>query len=166
MADAFDIDVLRSTDTEELAILHPVTGEPTTWIWTLAGPSHPASIEQSDRLARENLRTQRLREQAVVNRKKWTEPEVTPEENRRENANLFAARVVGWTPARINGQDYPFSRENCAKLLLDPAYGRVFIQIAEYFQSERSFTQRSATSSQTSQSVNSDSNAQQSREAE
>lgn len=153
--DAFDIDELRATDTDDLAINHPVTNAPTSWVWTLAGPGHPRSIEAANTQAREGLRLQRLREQAIVNRKKWTEPERSPDQMREENAKSFAARVLGWTPARINGQDYPFSSENVTKLLLDPAYGRVYLQLLEYFGADDSFTKRSATTSLASPSATS-----------
>jgi hypothetical protein len=139
----FNIDELRSTETDELPIVHPATGQPTTWVWTLAGPGHPKTIEQSERQARDALRLQRQREQAIVNRKKWIEPERSPDEIRDENARSFAARVLGWTPARINGDDYPFSQENAVKLLLEPAYGRIYVQLLEHFTADASFTQRS-----------------------
>lgn len=145
MPDAFDIDDLRATDTDDLAIVHPVTGKPTSWVWTLAGPAHPDTIAQANRSTREMLKTQRMKENAATNRKKWIEPERTPEEVRRENAESFAARVLGWTPARINKEDYPFSKENVVRLLLDPAYGRIYAQLLEYFSSDDSFTNRSAT---------------------
>jgi len=141
--DAFDIDELRSTDTDELAIVHPATGKPTPWVWTLAGPGHPTTIEQANRAARQSLHTAKLKEQAAVNRKKWIEPERDPDEVREENARSFAARVLGWTPARINQADYPFSVENVTKLLLDPAYGRVYVQLLEYFGADDSFMARS-----------------------
>lgn len=140
----FDIGDLRSTDTAKLAIVNPATGQPTTWEWELAGPGHPASIAQSDRQAKENLHTEKLKEQARVNRKKWIQPEPTPEEVREKNALFFAERVLGWSPVRLNGEDYPFSRENCVKLLLDPTYGRIYSQIAEYFAADDSFTDGSA----------------------
>lgn len=150
--EAFDIDELRSTDSEEVAIVHPITGAPTTWKWTLAGPGHPKSIEVANKAARETLRIERLRDQAQVNRRKWVEPEKTPDENRRANATSFAARVLGWTPARINKADYPFSEENAVNLLLDPAYGRIYVQLLEHFVSDASFTRRSATTSSDSPS--------------
>lgn len=154
--DSFDLDDLRSTATDELAIVHPKTGEVTTWIWTLAGPGHPRSIEAANISAREALRVQRLREQAVVNRKKWIEPDRTPDEMRRENAESFAIRVLDWTPVKLSGNDYPYSRENVVKLLLDPSFGKIYLQLLEYFNSDESFTKRSAQPSPTSPSVNSD----------
>ena len=77
--DAFDLSDLKSTETDELAIVHPLTGAPTTWVWTLAGPGHPKSIESANIAARDALRLTRLREQAVVNRRKWVEPDRTPD---------------------------------------------------------------------------------------
>lgn len=143
--DAFDIDELRATETDEMAIVHPGTGAPTSWVWTLAGPGHPRAVEQSDRIAREALRRSKLQQQAQINRKKYIEPEKTPDEQRRENAEYFSERVLGWTAARIGGEDYPFSRENCVKLLMDPVFARVYGQLAEHFAADDSFTKRSAT---------------------
>jgi hypothetical protein len=102
------------------------------------------TIAQSDRQAREVLRTARQKEQAAVNRKKWIEPERSPDDVREENVRLFGERVLGWTPVRLDGADYPFSQENVRKLLLDPAYGRVYNQLAQHFAADDSFTKRSA----------------------
>jgi hypothetical protein len=154
--DAFDLSDLKSTETDELAIVHPLTGAPTTWVWTLAGPGHPKSIESANIAARDALRLTRLREQAVVNRRKWVEPDRTPDDMRRENAESFATRVLGWTPIKLNGNDYPYTRENVVGLLLDPSFGKVYLQLLEYFNSDESFTKRSATTSQTSPSASSD----------
>jgi hypothetical protein len=150
--EAFDIGELKSTDTADVAINSPRDGTPTTWIWTLAGPGHPRSIEASNIAARDALRLQRAREQAIVNRRKWIEPERTPDEMRLENVKSFAMRVLGWTPARINGEDYPFSQENVVSLLVDPSFGKIYLQLLEYFTSDESFTDRSATTSPTTQS--------------
>jgi hypothetical protein len=61
-------------------------------------------------------------------------------------------RVLGWTPAKINGADYPFSQENCVALLVDPSFGNVYLQLLEYFTADDAFTNRSATISPTTQS--------------
>jgi len=153
---SFDLDELKSTDTAELAIVHPVSNQPTTWIWTLAGPGHPKSVEAANKAARESLRIARLREQAQANRKKWIEPERTPDEMRRENAEAFAVRVLEWTPVKMNGADFPCSQEAVVKLLLDPSFGKVYTQLLEYFASDDSFTKHSAITSSSSQSVSSD----------
>jgi hypothetical protein len=153
---SFDLDDLRSTDVAELAIVHPKTGEATTWIWTLAGPGHPRTIEAANISAREAMRVQRLREQAMVNRRKWIEPERTPDEMRRENAESFAIRVLDWTPVKLTGNDYPYSRENVVKLLLNPSFGKIYLQLLEYFNSDESFTKHSEMNSPTSPSASSD----------
>jgi hypothetical protein len=152
MTEPFDIDEIESAETGELAIVHPATGEPTTWVWTLAGPGHPKAVEAANIAAREGLRIARLREQAQANRKKWIEPERSPDEMRLDNAKSFAIRVLGWTPVRMNGADYAYSQENVIKLLLNPAYGRIYTQLLDYFTSDESFTKRSATISPDSQS--------------
>ena len=152
----FDIDQLRTTATDEVAIVHPVTGLATTWVWTLAGPGHPASIDAANHAARDALRLARAREQARVNGKKWVEPERTPEEIRKENAESFSKRVLAWTPVKLSGADYPFNQKNVMDLLLDPSFGRIYLQLLEYFNADDSFTKRSAMTSPTTQSVSSD----------
>ena len=152
MTEPFDISEIESAETGELAIVHPSTGEPTTWVWTLAGPGHPKAIEAANVAAREQLRINRLRDQAQANRRKWIEPDRSPDEMRLDNAKSFAIRVLGWTPVRMNGEDYTYSQENVIKLLLNPAYGRIYTQLLEYFTSDESFTKRSATISPDSRS--------------
>lgn len=153
--DVFDLNDLRLEDTGQMNVLHPKTGEPTNWVWTLAGPGHPASIEAQNEASKETLRITRLREQAAVNRRRWVEPERDPEEIKRDNALAVARRVLGWTPIKINKEDYPFSRENTMRLLLDPAFGKIYLQVLEYFNADDSFTKRSATVSQPSLSESS-----------
>jgi len=143
MSDAFDIDELRSSDTAELNMVKPSDGTLSGWVWTLAGPGHPATIEQANQAARQSLRIAKKKEEAAVSRKKWIEPDRTPDEVREENARAFAARVLGWTPATIKGEIYPFSTENVVKLLLDPNCGRVYVQLLEYFGADDSFMARS-----------------------
>ncbi len=155
MTDAFDIDDLKSTETDELAIVHPRTGAPTTWIWTLAGPGHPATVEMNNRNNREAQATQRKRELAASNGKAWIPPERSADETREETARSFAGRVLGWTPARINGADYPFSAENVVKLLLDPNYDRIYLQLIQFFRADASFTKASVEGSPPSPSENS-----------
>lgn len=146
----FDIDEIKALDTAEVAVVHPFSGLPTTWIWTLAGPGHPKSIEASNIVLRDMLRTQRMREQAQANRKKWIEPDRSPDETRLENVKSFALRVLGWTPCRINGADYPYSFDNVVALLMNQAYNKLYAQLLEYFTSDEGFTKPSATTSPTS----------------
>ena len=152
MSEPFDIDEVKAMDTAEVAINHPSSGLPTTWIWTLAGPGHPKTVEASNIALREMLRVQKLKDQAQANRKKWTEPDRSPEDVRLENIKSFAMRVLGWTPARIGGADYPYSNENVIELLKNRAYDKLYTQLLEYFTSDESFTKPSATTSPNSQS--------------
>ena len=142
---AFDVADLQSTDTAELAIVHPATGQPTTWVWTLAGPGHPATLAQSDRLARTALKAAAMKEQATVNRKKWHEDVREPADVRAENVRFYAERVLGWSPVRFNGQDFPYSRESCIAFLANPQNDKIYGQLTAYFQADDSFTKRSAT---------------------
>jgi hypothetical protein len=150
MSEPFDIDEIKALDTAEVAVVHPFSGLPTTWIWTLAGPGHPKAIAASNNALREMLRVQKLKDQAQANRKKWIEPDRSPEEVRLDNVKSFALRVLGWTPAKINGADYPYSYENVVELLNNQAFTKLYTQLLEYFTSDESFTKPSATTSPTS----------------
>jgi hypothetical protein len=141
----FDIGTLQTTVTADLPIVHPVTGNPTNWIWTLAGPSHPKTVEASNIAARDALNLQRQREQAIANRRKWVEPDKSPDQMRAENARSFALRVLDWTPVKMNGAEYPYSNENVIALLLNPAYGKIYNQLLDYFNSDESFMEPSET---------------------
>lgn len=145
MSELFDISTFQDADTAEMVVNHPRTGEPTTWKITFAGPGHPATVALADRIARKNAKDAREKEMARVNGRKWRGEDVPVEQRRRENAEHFAARMISWTPVRINGEDYPFTPENAVKLLLDPNYGRLFTQIVEFLADEDAFSKSSAT---------------------
>jgi hypothetical protein len=143
--DLFDIDDFATADTAEMVVAHPITGEPTSWRITFAGPGHPKTVKQTDRLARQTMRESRDQEMARVNGRKWKGEERTPDENRRRNAEFFAERMLGWTPVRINGADLPFSEETAVKLLMDPKYLKFYQQVLNFLADERSFTKASAS---------------------
>ena len=90
------------------------------------------------------MRESREQEMARVNGKKWKGEERTPEENRRRNAEFFAERMLGWTPVRINGEDFPFSQENSVKLLVDPKYVSFYQQVMSFLADEKSFMKKVA----------------------
>jgi hypothetical protein len=146
---AFDLEALKAADTATMTVLHPLTGEPTTWQITFAGPAHPKAIALSNRLARKRLGDERLREQAAANGRKWKAAERLPEEIREENVRIVAERMLGWTPVRINGADLPFTEEAAVRLLLDPAYGRIYDQVLEFLGADDSFLSRPAEASST-----------------
>jgi hypothetical protein len=140
----FDIGIFETQDVGHLTMVHPLTGAPTTWIWTVAGPGHATTVAQGERIARRVLREAREKEEARVNGKKWHGENKDPSQIKRENAEFFADRLLGWTHVRFGAEDYPFSRENAISLLLNPKMGLLYNQVAEYFRNDESFMKRSA----------------------
>lgn len=139
---SFSLDDFASADTATMTVT--VNGRATDWDWTFAGPGHPKSVAQSDRLAREELKRQRSLQQARANGKKWTAPEETPDELRRENVANVVERLVGWSPVKIDGKDFAFTPENATMLLADPKRVGLLTQALEFLADENSFTRRSA----------------------
>jgi hypothetical protein len=133
----------NAADEADMAIV--VNGKITTWIWTFAGPGHPKTVDQSNRIARERLHRDRQQEQARVNGKKWVAPEETVDETRARNVQQIVERLIRWSPVKINGEDYPFTPENATKLLSDHAKVGLYIQSLEFLAADNSFTPRSET---------------------
>jgi hypothetical protein len=140
--DDFDLSDLDSADTAEMEV--KAGGKETGWKLIFAGPGHPRTIEQADRLARERLRRERAQEQARVNNKKWTPPEESVDAVRERNIGFVVERIVGWTPVKIGGEPYPFSPDNARKLLSDPKKCAVLAQAIEFLSDDAAFTTRSA----------------------
>jgi hypothetical protein len=136
---------LDSLADAEIATLNLVIGgTPSGWLWHFAGPGHPKYLTQQNRVSRERLHKDRLIEQARVNGKKWVAPEETPEGVREGNVVYVIERLVGWSPIRIDGQDFPFTEDNARKILADPKRLNVLTQALEFLSADSSFTQRSA----------------------
>ncbi|PWJ80645.1 hypothetical protein C7441_112187 [Pseudaminobacter salicylatoxidans] len=143
--DEFDLTELDAAD-EDVMVVKRNDGTETGWKWTFAGPGHPKTIEQSNRLARERLRREKEQEQAQVNGKKWKAPDETPNEVLERNVRLVVERLLGWSPIKMNGQDHPFSPENAKALLTDRRKGTLLIQSLEFLGDDAAFTQRSENS--------------------
>lgn len=139
---AFDLSDLDASDTAVMEIY--ANGKPTNWLWEFAGPGHPKTIEQSNRIAKERLRKEREIEQAQVNGRKYKPAEETVDEALSRNVQLVVDRLLGWSPIKMDGKDYPFSPENAKALLLDRRKGQLLVQALEFLGDERSFTPRSA----------------------
>lgn len=139
-----DIDNINAVDQAEMTVVY--NGQPLDWTWTFAGPGHEKTIAQNNRIAREQLARDRLKEQAATNGKRWKAPEVTPEERRADNVRYVLERLLGWSPVTMAGADYPFSEENARKVLSDPKKAWLYQQALEFLQDDNSFTGRSATS--------------------
>jgi hypothetical protein len=114
---------------------------------TFAGPGHPKTIELADHRARQQLREEKAKEQARVNGRKWKAEEKTPADQRAENVEWIADRIVGWSPVRINGEDLPYSRENAIKVLADPKKGWFFRQCLDFLLAEENFMKSFAKAS-------------------
>lgn len=117
---------LDASETSRMTVL--IGGKPSSWVWVFAGPGHPKTVEQNNRLSRERLHRQALMEQAQVNGKKWKAEEETVDEARLRNVDWIVGRLVDWTPVKIDGELYAFSAENARKLLLDPKKASLFTQ--------------------------------------
>lgn len=139
----FELSDFAAADTADMTVT--VSGKLTTWVWTFAGPGHPKSVEQSNRLSRERLHDDRLKESARVNGKKWKPTEQSVDETREKNIAYVIERLVGWSPVKIGGADYPFNAENARQLLIDPSRIGLLTQALEFISDDNAFTQRSAT---------------------
>lgn len=113
------------------------------WTWEFSGPGHPKTIEQRDKANRKLLHKERLQQQAIVNGKKWVEPEKDPAIERENNVQFVAGRLIDWSPISFAGKPYPFSEENARKLLLDPNYEWLLSQAVNFLVDDNSFTKRS-----------------------
>jgi len=138
----FSLSDFDSADTSSMTV--EVNGKLTNWVWTFAGPGHPQTVEQSNRMARERLHQERLKEQAITNGKKWKAAEESVDEVRERNVRSVVERIVGWSPVKIDGQDYPFTPDNAYKLLIDRRRVGLLTQATEFLFADNSFTKRSA----------------------
>jgi len=139
--DEFDITSADYRDEADMTVV--IGGRLTNWTWRFAGPGHEKTVEYNERMARDRLHRSAMQEQAQVNGKKWKAPEESVDEVRSRNVEWILSRLLGWSPVKLGGQDYPFSRDNAKALLLDPK--KPFLaQAVEFLADEASFTPRSA----------------------
>lgn len=139
--ESFDISDLDAADEAHMTVLS--NGKLTNWTWTFAGPGHPKTVALSNRLTREVLHEEKLKEQAQANRKKWSATEETPEQVINRTVGMVVDRLIGWSPVKINGEPYPFSPDNARAILSDPRKGALLTQALEFIGDEKSFTRRS-----------------------
>lgn len=138
---SFDIDSLDAAEEGQMTVM--ANGQATDWVWRFAGPAHEKTLAQSARVSRDQLTRRRQQEQAQVNGKKWKAPEETPDEVLKNNVDFVIERLLGWSPVKLSGQDYPFSEENARKLLMDRKKGALLQQAIEFILDDNSFTLRS-----------------------
>lgn len=134
-------------DAADEAVMDVVmNGRATGWLWTFAGPGHPRAVEQTNRLAKERLRRDAEVDRVRNNGKQWKGEVETPDQIRAKNVAFVVERLIGFTPAKINGDLVEFSPEAAGRLLSDPRKGALMQQAIEFLADEKSFTRRSATS--------------------
>jgi hypothetical protein len=109
---AFDLaDLTNETDTAEMVVENPKTGDPITgpdgkpWTVTFASSEHPAVRDHRHRAIK---RAQKLQRNGVDE-----DPEVLEERSR----ELLVARILSWTPVNLEGKPFQCTPENKAKLV-------------------------------------------------
>lgn len=148
MSDFIDLSAALPVDTAELEIVVPGTSRRTGWVITIAGPNHPKTVAQNERLARRNLERERSIEMARVNGRKWKGEDKSVDEARRENVEWVVGRIVDWTPVKIaqfSAEPITFSETVAIDLLSQPYMGAFFGQIIDFLSAEASFTPAFAT---------------------
>jgi hypothetical protein len=142
----FDLVALDARDEADLAIRHPITDAPTTWVWTFYGPGHPKTVEVANRVSRDALRELAAQKQARVNGKKWKEEDQTIDQIRADNVDNIVARTKSFTPVNLGDGKIEFSAQKAKELLLDRKKGWLFTQVIDFLRADESFIQPSATS--------------------
>lgn len=132
-------------ETAELHMLIPGTADKSGWVLTMAGPSHPQSVELFDRQARRANKRSSDIERAQVNNKKWKGDDREPEDIRRETVTDIVARIVTWSPVNFGNGVIEFEPEKAVELFLQRQYGGYFAQIVDFLTSEKAFLKASAT---------------------
>lgn len=139
----FDIAALAAADEAEMEIVD-ANGRKTGWVWTFAGPGHPATIAADNDQNARWLDREKAKEKAQVNGRKWKGSDETPDELRERSINYIVARLLRWSEMTMEGAAFPCTPENARKLLSDRRYGLVYDQANGFLIDEKSFTKRSA----------------------
>lgn len=142
----FDLAGADALDEATLAIRHPTTDEPTTWIWTFYGPGHAKTVELANRVSRNALRELQEQRQARLNGKKVKVEEQTLDGLRAETVDNIIARTKAFTPVKLGAETITYSEDAARTLLLDRRKGWLYRQITEYLAADENFIQPSAKS--------------------
>ncbi|MFY8142512.1 MAG: hypothetical protein ACOVMT_01350 [Caulobacter sp.] len=126
-ATSFDISSLLYENTATFAVKDPA-GRPTTWMVTIAGPSHPVSAEISRKVTAR--RDKHERDKIYAERRKQVF-QADPEEENEFWQGVFASRVIDWTPVKIGGEDFPPTAENKLRIFAEPRFSFVSQQIMD-----------------------------------
>ncbi len=146
-----DLADLSYSDALEYRVRHPVTGNDTTWVWTIAGPAHPVTLDLDEATTRRNREEESKHQQAAIAAIKANKAppknEKTLAENRERNAAYIAGRVLSFTPVKLDGTMIEFSLEAAKKLLADPSKEWLFNQIAGAVNAKEGFIKSFAPTS-------------------
>jgi hypothetical protein len=132
-----------AADTAEMDVV--INGRASGWKWTFAGPGHPLTVAQGNRLSRERLHRERQIEQARANNRKWKAEDEDVDEVRKRNIDWVVERLVGWPTIKLDGELLEFSQDAARKLLSDPRKVDLFVQAMDFLAADNSFTKRSVT---------------------
>jgi len=102
-----DLSSLFASDTAEVTIKHPKTGEPLDMVVTVAGNASEEYRKVRTELAKRRIESTRS---------------ITVEELETSAMRLLVACVKGWKGIQMAGVDYPYSAANAKELLSNPGY--------------------------------------------
>lgn len=140
-----DLEDFSTLDTADMEVR--INGRPIGWTWSFAGPGHPKTIEQGNRIARKALKESREKEQARINGRKWHADDEDIEDIRRRSVDFVVERLVGWSAIKVfddDGKkvDFPFTADNATKLLSDPKKTGLLEQAYSFLADNENFTRR------------------------
>jgi hypothetical protein len=140
MTDVFDLGALVYGDAAQLAI-RTRDGAPTGWKVTVCGPGHPNHADIQRRLSA--FRDARARQEAMA--KKRNDIFVpSAEEDAELWRDLFARRVLAWTPVKFDGADFPCDEANRRAIFAEPRFAWIAEQINEFASDLANFTRKTA----------------------
>lgn len=138
-----DLTGLVPTAEHVLEIIAP-NGKPTGWRWTLAPASHPKAVAFAEDEARRALERERTIREAQFNSRRYEGEDRTPDQARRDNYRWVVARVLGWTPVKIDGAVRHFSDKATEDLLIRPELAFAAVQVTRALSEESRFLPSSA----------------------
>lgn len=140
MSSTFDIGGLVYGDVSELAIRTP-DGRQTDWRVKICGPGHKNHAEIQRRL--EMFRDARARQEAMAKKRN----DVFVPDRQEETdlwRELFALRVIDWSPVRFEGVDFPCTEANRRALFAEPRFAFIAEQINAFASDLANFTKKTA----------------------
>ena len=139
----FDLSKILSAKEAPMEVLD-LAGNGTGWVWTFAGPGHPATIEADRASAQATLDREAEIERTQVNGRKWKGAAEKVDDRRARNIKYVVTRLIGWSDIEMNGAPFPCTPENAAAILGNPDMPTLYEQANTFLVSEKSFSKGSA----------------------